>query len=46
VKIVGGTGKSKVAFVGVDKSGEFITTFHMKDIDRVIKTAPSLGWAK
>jgi len=45
VKIVGGQGKAKVAFVGVKRNNpNIITTFHMKSVKEVAKKAPSLGW--
>lgn len=43
VKLVGGPGAAKYAFVGVDRAGKSITTFHIKSIKELAKKAPSLG---
>jgi hypothetical protein len=46
VKIIGGEGSAKAAFVGVEKGTEAITTFHIKTVKEISKIAPSLGWSK
>jgi hypothetical protein len=46
VKLIGGTGDAKVAFVGIKKSENIITTFHIKYLKELINKAPSLGWLK
>ena len=42
VKLIGGKGKAKFAFVGLNKSGK-ITTFHIKTAKELSKKAPCLG---
>lgn len=45
VKIVGGKGSAKAAFVGVRRDDQtVITTFHFKSVKEISKKAPSLGW--
>jgi hypothetical protein len=46
VKLIGGEGNAKVAFVGLERGTEAITTFHIKSVKEIIKMAPSLGWSK
>ena len=46
VKLIGGTGSSKAAFVGIGTSENIITTFHIKSVSEIAKKAPSLGWKK
>ena len=46
VKLIGGTGDAKVAFVGIKKSENIVTTFHIKYLKELINKAPSLGWLK
>ncbi|MBP2831950.1 VCBS repeat-containing protein [Aquimarina sp. U1-2] len=43
VSLVGGTGSAKYAFVGLNRSTNNITTFHIKPIRRLVEIAPSLG---
>ncbi len=43
VKLAGGKGEAKMAFVGVDRSTNQITTFHLKEARQLEKKAPSLG---
>lgn len=45
VKIVGGPGDAKAAFVGLKNAGENISTFHIKDARWLSKKDPSLGWS-
>ncbi len=44
VKLVGGPGSAKAAFVGVDRAAGNITTFHIKTVKELSRSAPSLGW--
>lgn len=44
VKIFGGKGKAKAAFVGLNHQTENITTFHIKTVREIAQKAPSLGW--
>lgn len=44
VALVGGKGSAKAAFVGIDRVTKEITTFHLKDVSKLEKTAPGLGW--
>ncbi|WP_271004813.1 T7SS effector LXG polymorphic toxin [Listeria seeligeri] len=46
VKLVGGKGKAKFAFVGLDRLTGEITTFHLKTVKQLIKKAPSLNLEK
>ncbi|MBW8309095.1 MAG: hypothetical protein K0M45_05595 [Candidatus Paracaedibacteraceae bacterium] len=46
VKIIGGKGNAKVAFVGISSQENIITTFHIKSVSEVARKAPSLGWQK
>lgn len=43
VRLVGGRGDAKFAFVGLDRTSKFITTFHIKSATELEKRAPSLG---
>ncbi len=43
VKLIGGKGKAKYAFVGMDRKTGNITTFHIKSAKELSKEAPSLG---
>ncbi|MFV0154511.1 RHS repeat-associated core domain-containing protein [Empedobacter falsenii] len=43
VKLIGGTGSAKYAFVGLNRSTGEITTFHIKTAKELSKSAPSLG---
>lgn len=43
VKLVGGTGSAKYAFVGLNRSTGEITTFHIKTAKELSRSAPSLG---
>lgn len=45
VRLVGGKGSAKAAFVGVDRVGGNITTFHIKTVKELSRSAPSLGWS-
>ena len=44
VKLIGGEGSAKAAFVGIDRVTGNITTFHIKSISELAKSAPSLGF--
>ncbi|HBM3438743.1 TPA: hypothetical protein LWH10_002065 [Listeria innocua] len=46
VKLVGGKGKAKYAFVGLDRETGSITTFHLKSVKQLMKKAPSLKLEK
>ncbi|MBA4538855.1 hypothetical protein H1Z61_17585 [Bacillus aquiflavi] len=46
VKLVGGKGSAKYAFVGLDRTTEEITTFHLKSVSELMKKAPSLKLMK
>jgi hypothetical protein len=46
VKLIGGEGKAKAAFVGVTRDGRSITTFHVKEVKDIARKAPELGWSK
>jgi len=46
VKLIGGSGTAKYAFVGLNRSGNNITTFHIKTVSELSRKAPSLGIAK
>ena len=46
VKLIGGKGNAKFAFVGLDRSTGMITTFHIKSVSELAKKAPSLGLEK
>ena len=46
VKLIGGKGSAKYAFVGLDETSGNITTFHVKTVSELIKKAPSLGLKK
>ena len=43
IKLVGGEGSAKYAFVGLDRTTGNITTVHLKSVKELIKKAPSLG---
>lgn len=43
IKLVGGEGSAKYAFVGLDRTTGNITTLHLKSVKELIKKAPSLG---
>jgi hypothetical protein len=45
VSLVGGQGSAKAAFVGIDRAGGHITTFHIKSVSELSRSAPSLGWS-
>jgi filamentous hemagglutinin len=45
VRLVGGQGSAKAAFVGIDRVGGHITKFHIKSVSELSRTAPSLGWS-
>ncbi len=46
VKLIGGEGSAKYAFVGVKNGGKDISTFHIKTVKQLEKIAPSLGLKK
>jgi hypothetical protein len=46
VKLIGGEGSAKYAFVGLEQATGNITTFHIKTVSELIKKAPSLGLVK
>ena len=46
VKMLGGVGSAKYAFVGLDRASGKITTFHIKSVRELMKKAPSLGLVK
>jgi filamentous hemagglutinin len=46
VRLIGGPGSAKAAFVGVDRITGALTTFHVKTVEFLSKVAPSLGWIK
>jgi hypothetical protein len=43
VKFIGGQGSAKFGFVGLERGGSSITTFHIKTASELAKKAPSLG---
>ncbi|BDG67576.1 hypothetical protein ENLAB_11400 [Enterococcus innesii] len=43
IKLVGGEGSAKYAFVGLDRTTGNITTLHLKSVKELAKKAPSLG---
>ena len=43
VKLIGGKGSPKYAFVGINRTIKNITTFHVKTAKELSKIAPSLG---
>ena len=43
VKLIGGQGKAKYGFVGINRSTGNIATFHIKYAEDLAKVAPSLG---
>ncbi|XQY90631.1 peptidoglycan-binding domain-containing protein [Metabacillus sp. HB246100] len=43
VKLIGGKGSAKYAFVGLDRNTGNLTTFHLKTAKELSKKAPSLG---
>ena len=43
VKLIGGQGSAKFGFVGLERGGSSITTFHIKTASELAKKAPSLG---
>ena len=45
VRLVGGEGSAKAAFVGVNRTSGNITTFHIKSVQELSRRAPSLGWS-
>lgn len=45
VKLIGGEGSAKAAFVGLTRDGVNIATFHVKTVRELARSAPSLGWA-
>lgn len=45
VRLIGGKGKAKYGFVGLNDSGE-LTTFHIKTASELARKAPSLGISK
>lgn len=44
VRLIGGQGSAKAAFVGMTKDGKNLTTMHVKTVSELKKKAPSLGW--
>lgn len=46
VKLIGGKGSAKYAFVGLDRRTGHITTFHIKSASYLSRNAPSLGIKK
>lgn len=46
IKLIGGKGNAKYAFVGLDRATNKITTFHIKSVKELSKKAPSLGIVK
>ena len=46
VRLIGGKGNAKYAFVGMERGTNRITTFHIKTVKELIKKAPSLGLSK
>ena len=46
VRLIGGKGSAKYAFVGMERGTNRITTFHIKTVKELIKKAPSLGLSK
>lgn len=45
VRIVGGEGTAKAAFVGLDRASGHITTFGVRPVSEIARKAPSLGWS-
>jgi hypothetical protein len=43
IKLIGGPGKAKYAFVGLNQATGHITTFHIKTVEQLAKLAPSSG---
>lgn len=43
VKLIGGPGSAKYAFVGLKNGGDNISTFHIKTASELARKAPSLG---
>ncbi len=43
IKLIGGEGSAKYAFVGLDRATGNITTLHLKSVKELAKKAPSLG---
>nr|WP_275371556.1 hypothetical protein [Xenorhabdus bovienii] len=46
VKLIGGQGSAKYAFVGLDRKTGNITTLHVKTVSELTRKAPSLGLSK
>ena len=46
VRLIGGEGSAKFAFVGLERGPNAITTFHIKTVKELIKKAPSLGLSR
>ena len=46
VRLIGGEGSAKYAFVGLDRATGNLTTFHVKTASELSKRAPSLGITK
>ncbi|MGM0302997.1 hypothetical protein IGI66_002647 [Enterococcus sp. AZ048] len=46
IKLIGGKGSAKYAFVGLDRKTGNITTMHLKSVQELMKKAPSLGLKK
>ena len=44
VRLIGGKGSAKAAFVGMTKDGKSLTTMHLKSVSELKKRAPGLGW--
>ena len=44
VRLMGGPGSAKAAFVGLSRGGDRITTFGIRSVKEIIGKAPSLGW--
>jgi filamentous hemagglutinin len=44
VRLIGGKGSAKAAFVGLTRDGANITTFHVKAVRELARSAPGLGW--
>jgi hypothetical protein len=43
VRLIRGTGSAKYALVGLDRATGNITTFHIKTVSELSRTAPNLG---
>jgi filamentous hemagglutinin len=44
VRVIGGPGSAKAAFVGVSREFNRITTFGIRTVEEIAAKAPSLGW--